>query len=360
MGISVCMIVKNEERFLENCLSSIRDLADEIILVDTGSSDRTKEIASKFTSKIYDFVWEDDFSKARNFAISKANCEWILSIDADEVISKEDIEKIKKVADEEMDAVYFIIRDYTNNVGSIGWKSSAGDVYEESRVAAGYSETPVLKFFRNRRDYKFEGRVHEVVENSIKRLGGKIFMTDIVIHHYGPLRTNEELKEKKDKYAELLRERLDEGDFGKGEEFYVYYEIARELIMKGELTGAKEYLKKSLELNSEYVPALTIFGGIYLTEKNLDEAERLLKRALILNGNNGDAHSNLGIVYSERKEYNKAIRKFERAIEINPRSADGYYNLGLVYLKTGKKDKAASLFDKAIELNPEYGKKLQR
>lgn len=88
-GISVCMIVKNEEKLLGRCLDSLKDIWDELIIVDTGSSDRTKEIAAGYTDKIYDFEWIDDFSAARNFAFSKATCDYIYSADADEVLDEE-------------------------------------------------------------------------------------------------------------------------------------------------------------------------------------------------------------------------------------------------------------------------------
>lgn len=89
ISISLCMIVKNEERVLSRCLDSIADLCDEIIIVDTGSTDSTKEIAEKYTNKVYDFKWTGDFSEARNFAFSKATMEYIYSADADEVLDKE-------------------------------------------------------------------------------------------------------------------------------------------------------------------------------------------------------------------------------------------------------------------------------
>ena len=94
MRISVCLIVKNEEEVIERCLKSVVGFADEIIVVDTGSSDQTKSIARKFPDKIYDFKWIDDFSAARNFAFSKAKCEYVFWLDADDVIMPEDGEKI--------------------------------------------------------------------------------------------------------------------------------------------------------------------------------------------------------------------------------------------------------------------------
>ena len=92
VSISLCMIVKNEEKVIERCLRSAKNLVDEIVIVDTGSTDKTKEIVHRYTDKVYDFKWCDDFSKARNFSFSKATKEYILWLDADDVILKEDRE----------------------------------------------------------------------------------------------------------------------------------------------------------------------------------------------------------------------------------------------------------------------------
>ncbi|AUN08280.1 glycosyltransferase family 2 protein [Clostridium botulinum] len=95
--ISLCMIVKNEEITLERCLNCGEDFVDEIIIVDTGSTDKTKEIAKKFTDKIYDFEWLQDFAAARNFSFSKATKEYIFYLDADDIILEEDQKKLKKL-----------------------------------------------------------------------------------------------------------------------------------------------------------------------------------------------------------------------------------------------------------------------
>ena len=93
--ISLCMIVKNEEDVLGRCLECVRGIVDEIIIVDTGSIDNTKKIALEYTDKIYDFNWIDDFSAARNNAFSKATKDYILWLDADDMILEEDIKKFK-------------------------------------------------------------------------------------------------------------------------------------------------------------------------------------------------------------------------------------------------------------------------
>ncbi len=95
--LSVCMIAKNEEENLPRCLKNLQPIANEIILVDTGSTDRTKEIAHAFGAQVFDFPWNDDFSAARNFSLSKANGQWILVHDADEIISPKDYEKLRAI-----------------------------------------------------------------------------------------------------------------------------------------------------------------------------------------------------------------------------------------------------------------------
>ena len=116
--ISLCMITKNEERYLEQCLNSVKEIVDEIIIVDTGSTDKTKEIAKKFKAKIIDFKWIDDFSAARNESLKHAAKDWILVLDADEVIEKNDFKKIKNaVENSENDLAGFQLeqRSYLNN-----------------------------------------------------------------------------------------------------------------------------------------------------------------------------------------------------------------------------------------------------
>lgn len=93
MKLSVCLIVKNEEKVIERCLDCVKKFADEIVVVDTGSTDKTKTLAQKYTDKVFDFVWCNDFSKARNFAFEKATCDYVMWVDADDVISDANAKK---------------------------------------------------------------------------------------------------------------------------------------------------------------------------------------------------------------------------------------------------------------------------
>ena len=162
--ISLCMIVKNEEKILERCLKSYAPLMDEIIVVDTGSTDKTKEIASRFTDKIYDFKWVDDFSAARNFSFEKATCDYIFSADADEVLDEENREQfavLKQVLDEEIEIVQMYYGNQFQN----------GTIYN-------YDCELRPKLFKRLRTFTWIEPIHETV-----RTLPVVFDSDIVITH---------------------------------------------------------------------------------------------------------------------------------------------------------------------------------
>lgn len=179
--LSLCMIVKNEEKKLEEFLFSIRDFVDEIIVVDTGSTDNSKDIALKFTSKVYDFKWNDDFAAARNFSISKAKGDWILVLDPDEVIDEKDLVKIKKIIEKDD-------KDF------LGYRLIQKTFYNNKVI----SVRGICRLFRNDKRIKFIYPVHETVRESIKKLG-RIGKSGIIIKHYPKLN-----EDKKNYYLKLL------------------------------------------------------------------------------------------------------------------------------------------------------------
>lgn len=162
--ISLCMILKNEEKILERCLDSIADLVDEIIIADTGSTDATKEIAKRYTEHVYDFQWEDDFSAARNFVFSKATMEYIYSADADEVLSSENRERFRVLKETLLPDVEIVQMKYANQL-------QFGSVYN-------FDEEYRPKLFKRKRDFVWEAPIHETV-----RLTPVVYDSDIVIIH---------------------------------------------------------------------------------------------------------------------------------------------------------------------------------
>ena len=147
--ISCCMIVKNEEKILPRCLDSLAGLMEEIIIVDTGSTDRTKEIAARYTDKIYDFEWIDDFSAARNFAFEKATKDYIYSADADEVLNEENRRRFRELKEALLPEIDIVQMKYGNQL-------SFGTAYN-------FDEEYRPKLFKRLRKFIWTEPVHEMV-----------------------------------------------------------------------------------------------------------------------------------------------------------------------------------------------------
>ena len=147
--VSLCMIVKNEERILARCLDSLAGLMDEIVIVDTGSTDATKEIAARYTEQIYDFAWTGDFSEARNFAFSKAQMEYIYSADADEVLDEENRAAFLRLKETLLPEIEIVQMYYANQL-------SHGTIYN-------YDKELRPKLFKRNRTFRWQGAIHEQI-----------------------------------------------------------------------------------------------------------------------------------------------------------------------------------------------------
>lgn len=162
--ISLCMIVKNEEAVLKRCLDSVADLMDEIIIVDTGSMDRTKEIAAQYTDKIYDFEWIQDFSAARNFSFSKATKDYIYVADADEVIDEENRQRFRLLKEAMLPEIEMVQMLYCNQL-------EFGTTYN-------FDEEYRPKLYKRLREFVWVEPIHETV-----RVTPVIYDSDIRIEH---------------------------------------------------------------------------------------------------------------------------------------------------------------------------------
>lgn len=162
--ISACLIVKNEEAVLSRCLDSIKEFADEIIIIDTGSTDQTKEIAQKYTNKIYDFKWIDDFSAARNFSFHYATMDYIYVADADEYIDEENIKKILHIKQALLPEIEIVQMFYKNQL--------------QFNTTYNYDMEYRPKLYKRLRTYRWKNPIHEAVE-----LEPVIYDSDIEILH---------------------------------------------------------------------------------------------------------------------------------------------------------------------------------
>ncbi|MBR6671331.1 MAG: glycosyltransferase family 2 protein, partial [Ruminococcus sp.] len=192
--LSIGMIVKNEEKHLENCLSALKNLTDyissELIIVDTGSTDRTKEIALKYTDKVYDFEWIDDFAAARNYGLKKAKGKWFMFLDADEYFDEDCSQMIK----------FF---SYPELYEQGKWNCGSVSMYNyDTEKGKSYSLFCPLRLARLTNELIFEGKIHEYLEN----IKFPIADFDTVVHHYGYVSNNSNIKNKSDRNMQLLLE----------------------------------------------------------------------------------------------------------------------------------------------------------
>ena len=226
--ISVCMIVKNEEDKLARCLDSLKTIADEIIIVDTGSVDSTKMIAKGYTDKIYDFEWTGSFSDARNFAFSKAGCDYIYSADADEELDSENIKKfeyLKQIMDPQIDIVQMY---YCNQLAN-------NTIYSFDRELR-------PKLYKRLREFVWQETIHEAV-----RLDPIIYDSEIdIIHSPGEGHASRDLLA----FERLIANSEDAGSLSKRlVEIY-----AKELVIAGkkeDFVNALDFFMERTELASE-------------------------------------------------------------------------------------------------------------
>jgi len=346
--ISLCLIVKNEEENLASFLEHHRSFVDEMIIVDTGSTDKTKAIATSWGCRVFSFdLTGKGLADARNFSLDQASKEWILVLDPDERIAGKDLEKMRQLTEQqEFQGFYFIQRNYTPNKGGyIDWVSSQADSYKESAIAPGWSPNPIIRFFKNDRRIRFAGFCHEVVDESIEKIG-TVGEVAIPIHHHGLL--NREKYGKAERNIGLLQKDLDDGI---KEKYFTYFQLAVTLLDKDDLQSAEEALRRSIGENPNYAPSLSRLACLCLLKDNGKEAEELLFKALKVEPS-ADIYNNLGVLFSRKKEYQRAVNYFREAILLSPRNSDSYVNLSLLFEEVGEKEKADYFLGKAKELNP--------
>jgi len=300
--LSLCMIVKDEQGNLEVCLKGVKEFVDEIIIVDTGSTDKTLEIARKFTSKVYAFKWIDDFSAARNFSLAKATCEWILVLDADEVIK--DMIKIKKIiSNTDADGFFLIQRNYTNNRRRANW------IEDHSKNYEGYVANPILRLFKNRKGITYKGVVHEVVDFSCKGLN--IMRTNIPIYHYYEEKSSNSLEERQLNYLRIAEKSLAIKPDGR-----LYAEAAAVLLhFAKDYAKALMYFQKAAEMGYQKNISLEGCAECYILLKKYEEAYSVYKKMVSSGYINSTLCNNMANLLIMHKHYRPALKFLKLALE---------------------------------------------
>ncbi len=337
--ISVCMIGKNEEKNICDCLSSIPNEFFEIIFVDTGSTDQTKRLVQKYTTKIYDFPWINDFSAARNFSIQKASNDWILILDCDEIITHISFPEIKTFLSSEETAVGIVFR---NNLTE-----------EQNSVNHSYE---FIKRLFHRKYYHYEGPIHEQLVPILTNTKMNTSNIPLELLHTGYLGTIKERTEKAERNLLLLKKELEANPNSP----YTLFQIGQSYYFIEEYKQAVTYFAKALSFdvdpNAQYVKILIISYGYALSYlEKIEDAIIICEEIYSYFENFADFIFLCGYLYMKIGPWEKAVENFIACIPLTDRISDvttpAYYNLGCIYEVLGEKEKALTYFSKVPDFS---------
>lgn len=304
--ISVCMIVKDAASSLNLCLESVKEITDELVVVDTGSKDDTKTIAQNFGAKIYDFSWENSFSKARNESLKHATKEWILVIDADELLQKKDAHKVKELITSTKEHIGGFKLQQRSYLAKPHRKAKRNNsTYEKVAQYPFYVQNNLVRLFRNDDRIRFRHRVHELVEDSIIEAGLEYVDSEIPLHHLGSL--DRLTSEKEKTYADLVLQQLAENP--KNPRYN--YQAAMVYLMKGESDPALKYFTKVAKLDPSYRNIFSEMAKIHIGKKEYDQAITCFKKAMKQHPEEASCVNNLAVAYMFKGDFENARKLLE-------------------------------------------------
>lgn len=332
--LSVCIIAKNEEKHLEECLKRLVPYGFEIVLTDTGSTDRTLAIAEKYTGRIFHFDWCDDFSAARNFCMEKASHDWILSIDCDEYIEKIDLSFLNLCMENHPDrAGRILIRNRFLQNGQV--------TFEQTRVS---------RLF-NRRYFHFTGTVHEQLERRDHR-PKTVYDAPVAILHVGYDETEADMQEKCRRNIALLTAQLDR----EGPDPYLYFQLGQCCRRLGENEKAFENFDAGLSMevdpSLDYVKTMVESYGYTLLDLKQNREALGLSELYDTFAVRADFVFLMGLIYMNNSLFDAAIDQFQKASTMEEFAVDGVnsykanYNIGVIYECTGHIPEAKTYYKK--------------
>lgn len=350
--ISLCMVVRDEAKHIGRCLNSVQGIVHEIIVVDTGSTDTTREIAATFGALVKSFPWNEDFSAARNASLEAATGDWILFLDADEELSLSDSGALERLTAHEEPEGYFIT--IINHLGTTGWSETCPDL--------------VFRLFRPRPDYRFRGAVHEQIAGVIlERNNQAKFQTadGVEITHYGYLDEVIQEKDKKKRNLSLIEKELSRAP----DDRLLRYHYGVELFRAERYAEAAQELIKAangIDPNTLYLPKLLRY--IVMAHQNSGQPEAALEVAVLglqFFPDYADLYYYAGLLYLDLKHYSRALEFLERASSM-PEQPPQYasfagvrgfrcsYHLALIAETFLNEELALKYYLAALQDNPDF------
>ncbi|RJX20679.1 MAG: tetratricopeptide repeat protein [Ammonifex sp.] len=347
MKLSLCMIVKNEEEYLSRCLKSVQGVVGEVVVVDTGSTDRTVEIAKSFGARVHHFPWTGDFSAARNVSLEKATGDWIIFLDADEELVEEDGPKLREIiASGGADGYYL------TEINFVGDRPGIDAVINTA-----------FRVFRNRTEHRFTGAIHEQIVACVQKHGGRIAFSEVRINHYGYLNQTSLSKNKIQRNLEILKKEVQKRPKDNFTRFNLGVEYLRLANYQDALKEFQKAFHKIPTLEIAYVSVLLRNIVLCLKElKRYDEALSVLKDAVEGYPDYTDLVFLKAGVYADMKDLSAAVATYRECLsrgESNTRhitqqgvgSYRAWYGLGQAYEQLGDYVEAVRAYTEALKSN---------
>ncbi len=347
-GVCCCIIAADEEGRIGRAIESVKDLADEVIVIDTGSRDQTAAAARGAGARIFDFPWRDDFSAARNFALAHSREEWILVLDADEAIERDDPRAIRRLLSSPgVGAFSFEQRTYCDEPTTFGWEAISRD-RATSRISQGFFACRQVRLFRKNERVVYRGRIFEEVTSSLQECGVRVIDTGSVIHHYGRLEPRERIYRKTLTYLASTSGRP---AIHRWNAHYAF-ETAVQLFVLGNLLEARGLVTRCLEVVPHCWQFLNLRGLIDLRSQMTDDAIACFERALHVQRDARELYCNLGVAYLENGQPEQALRTVQQGIARSGPDARLLEQAALASRTAGDIDGASDYIDEALATDP--------
>jgi tetratricopeptide (TPR) repeat protein len=341
------MIVKNEAAHLARALESVRGLVDEVVLVDTGSTDGTIAVARAFGARLFEIAWQDDFSAARNYGIDRASGDWVLILDADESIAARDHAAIRALVDgDDADVVSVRQRNYVMTIPP-DWQAGPGG-YDEGVPYPGFVDVRQRRLFR-RPVLRYRNRVHEHLFPVDAKATVRDRSADWVVHHYGKVGQSDRLRAKGEAYVRigLLKAEASPDDP------VVHYELGAQYSELGQHESALASFERVRTLAGDVRHTRLLIGVSLFHLHRYDEAlVELVAAAKTIRGLAGPIALQEGLVHLALRDEPAAEAAFRRALEALPTLAGARVHLAALLERQGRSGEAAACLDRGVELSP--------
>jgi len=351
--LSVLICVKDEELLLGKTLASVQTLADEILVVDTGSQDATVEIATSAGARVLHGPQGKDFLKAWNLGLSEAGCDWVLNLDGDEAVALTDLAEIRRLLLCSPSAYYFPVRNYSTLMDLMwNWHPNNGRYPREEAWSGcpGWWGSRALRLFRRLPGLSFrEGTSnHTRPDDSIHELGLETAEADVYLHNLGWLKGGDAYLARKN--AARLEGELANPD----KQPWDHVNIARTCLYLEKDELALQHLELALQTDPNFVDAYYIRALVGKESGQLELAEHAALSALALQVGHSDAWSVLGMVYEMMGRAEEAEGALRRALMIRPDHPLAHNSLGIALEAQGKLAEAEACYRRALEIHPQH------